>query len=168
MIVLVLDPEVALAEPSVDWIDDVSAGDFRQHGNAASAAICSAINRRTVAASGQFRRFRCGDRSQGSVPAGITRPPRDRHLLGLLPWLRPRRSPVPPSLSVAINFTLVIPRCTRGNRQIQRWRSASPEAIIRVTSKRQGSNSGNPARSRYAGETLSSRWRRACCPSRCR
>ena len=34
---LVPDPEVALAEPAVDWIDDFAPGDFRQHGNAAPA-----------------------------------------------------------------------------------------------------------------------------------
>jgi hypothetical protein len=34
---VVPDPEVALAETAVDGIDDVAAGNFRQHGNAASA-----------------------------------------------------------------------------------------------------------------------------------
>ena len=55
-IVLVLDPEVALADAAVDGIDDVAAGNFRQHGSAASAARWSAIGAKHGCGGRQFAR----------------------------------------------------------------------------------------------------------------
>ena len=46
-----VDPQVALAEAAVDAVEDVAAGDLRQHGNA-SLPTCWAIKRMTEAAAG--------------------------------------------------------------------------------------------------------------------
>ena len=142
---LVAYPEVALAEAAVDRIDDLAAGDPRQHGNAAPAGTCSAIARMIAAADGSSEAARASTAGQRAGAAGID------HRVVVDAGLadrdgdggardRPRR------LRQRDQCGAVAVSAAAGSRpaEIQRCKSASPAAIIRATSKRQGSNSGKP------------------------
>ena len=167
---LVPDPEIALAEASVDRIDDVAAGDLRQHGHAASAGTCSAIARMMAAADGSSEAASAPIARQGSGAAGID----DRVVVDAGFADRDgdsgaRRPAVPSSPARSARR-----RCFCGGGRSRRpkssrCKSASPAAIIRATSKRQGSNSGKAARKagaqRKAGHPGR---RRRRCPSRFR